>query len=334
MKTRALQMWVTGVAMALAACGDAGNGAGSADGSAGSGGSVGTDDPTGGTGNPTGTGGPGDTGGASGTGDESGPTSETTGACITDCAAPHVLARVVAGSGCTCALWEDGGFRCWGSAPDYCTGWGMANIFSIGDDETPASVGDVPAGFTLTDLAIGGVTSCAVTSAGTVRCWGQSNAEGALGRGDVQAMEARSGASDAVDVDLGADAVSVVVGHKFGCALTAQRSVRCWGRNDRGQLGYGHTENIGDDEPPAAAGDVSLGGEVRQLTAAAAHVCALLVSGQVRCWGYGGANENGFSGGTLGLGTVVYALGIGPIVQVFLPWFEMRPRVTAKAAAR
>ncbi|MFS0886909.1 YczE/YyaS/YitT family protein [Aeromicrobium sp. 179-A 4D2 NHS] len=38
-------------------------------------------------------------------------------------------------------------------------------------------------------------------------------------------------------------------------------------------------------------------------------------------------------GGTIGVGTVVYALAIGPIVQFFLPWFEMRPRVTAPAAA-
>ncbi len=29
-------------------------------------------------------------------------------------------------------------------------------------------------------------------------------------------------------------------------------------------------------------------------------------------------------GGTIGLGTVLYALGIGPLVQLFLPWFEPR----------
>ncbi|MBC9226776.1 hypothetical protein GL325_10600 [Aeromicrobium sp. 636] len=35
---------------------------------------------------------------------------------------------------------------------------------------------------------------------------------------------------------------------------------------------------------------------------------------------------SGFAlGGTVGLGTVLYALGIGPIVQVFLPLFEIRP---------
>lgn len=39
-------------------------------------------------------------------------------------------------------------------------------------------------------------------------------------------------------------------------------------------------------------------------------------------------------GGTVGLGTVLYALMIGPIVQFFLPWFEIRPRATAESVAR
>lgn len=38
-------------------------------------------------------------------------------------------------------------------------------------------------------------------------------------------------------------------------------------------------------------------------------------------------------GGTVGLGTVLYAFGIGPIVQVFLPWFEVRRVVAAEPAA-
>jgi len=302
MKTWALQVWVASVALALAACGDAasGEGAGSGGGSGGTGGTLdtgetaGASDPTGG---PTGTSG---TSGVSGTGDESESTSGvTTGECVMNCGVPHVLAQVVAGMHCTCVLWEDGGFRCWGSNPDYCTGWSPADAFTIGDNETPASVGDVPAGFTLSGLALAH-HSCAVTSAGTVRCWGKADAEGALGRGAIPA--AATGASEAVDVDLGADAVAIVVGHEFSCALTAERSVRCWGRNDTGQLGYGHTQNLGDDEPPSVAGDVSLGGEVIQMAAASFHVCALLASGHVRCWGSSGANEDGLFGGQLGLG--------------------------------
>ena len=45
-------------------------------------------------------------------------------------------------------------------------------------------------------------------------------------------------------------------GSFHNCALTSNGAVACWGRNDYGQLGYGNTENIGDDETPAEAGDV------------------------------------------------------------------------------
>ncbi len=36
-------------------------------------------------------------------------------------------------------------------------------------------------------------------------------------------------------------------------------------------------------------------------------------------------------GGTVGIGTVVFALAIGPLAQVFLPLFDVRPRRTAPA---
>lgn len=39
--------------------------------------------------------------------------------------------------------------------------------------------------------------------------------------------------------------------------LTANE-VLCWGYNYYGQLGYGHTDDIGDDESPVSAGPVPL----------------------------------------------------------------------------
>jgi len=33
-------------------------------------------------------------------------------------------------------------------------------------------------------------------------------------------------------------------------------------------------------------------------------------------------------GGTFGVGTVLYALAIGPLIQICLPWFRQKPQVT------
>ena len=70
--------------------------------------------------------------------------------------------------------------------------------------------------------------------------------------------------------------------------------MRCWGYNFAGQLGYGHTSNIGDNEAPAAAGDVEVGGVVMQLVAGVYHTCALMESGAVRCWGHNQYGQLGY----------------------------------------
>lgn len=54
----------------------------------------------------------------------------------------------------------------------------------------------------------------------------------------------------------GAPAVQITAGRAHVCALLADSALRCWGYNGSGSLGYGNTIDIGDDEPPASAGDV------------------------------------------------------------------------------
>lgn len=70
--------------------------------------------------------------------------------------------------------------------------------------------------------------------------------------------------------------------------------MRCWGYNTNGQLGYGNTTAV---LSPAFARAVDLGPgrTARAITAAAAHTCAVLDTGSVRCWDSGALGNLGYA---------------------------------------
>ena len=97
------------------------------------------------------------------------------------------------------------------------------------------------------------------------------------------------------------------------CAVTPSENLRCWGGNNDGQLGYGHTDRIGDNETPASEGDVPVGGLVTQVSTGGqftshvegtvAHTCALMKTGKVRCWGNNNSGQLGH-GNTTNIGDI------------------------------
>ena len=129
---------------------------------------------------------------------------------------------------------------------------------------------------------------------GQVYCWG-SNEHGQLGHGGIvpNALGDDEHPAAVGVVDLGGKAVQLAAGAMHTCALLDSGDMRCWGRADSGQLGHGNTETIGDDENPVSTPVVPVGGRVRQITAGEAHTCALLDSGDIRCWGLGTDGQAG-----------------------------------------
>ena len=80
----------------------------------------------------------------------------------------------------------------------------------------------------------GGAFSCVTTNEDTLRCWG-ANDYGQLGRGGEA-----SASEDPGPATTGFDTIhQVAVGFDHACALDRSRTLRCWGRNDRQQLGLG-----------------------------------------------------------------------------------------------
>ena len=94
---------------------------------------------------------------------------------------------------------------------------------------------------------------------------------------------------------------SLDIGNFSTCATRFGR-VRCWGANETGQLGYGDTATVGDDEYPYEKGDVNVGQEVLDVrvganisSGAKGHSCALTTEGRVRCWGWGESGRTGYN---------------------------------------
>jgi len=196
-----------------------------------------------------------------------------------------------------CALLEGGQVRCWGNNITGALGLGRGSHVTIGDDELPTSEAVVDVGGVVTKLAVGSRHTCALMEDGTVRCWGDNN-DSQLGIGGVpNRIGDNESPADGVPVDLGEPALDIAAGSLHTCALFAGGRVRCWGEGSSAQLGYGNLDTVGDDEPVREAGYVDVGGPVVALAPGGQHTCALLDSGNVRCWGIPAGGILGYADG-------------------------------------
>jgi alpha-tubulin suppressor-like RCC1 family protein len=81
------------------------------------------------------------------------------------------------------------------------------------------------------------------------------------------------------------DAVEVTAGAGFGCARLGTGKIECWGHGGTGQLGNGSSESaecVAECDPTEVAGIET----ATALDAGWGHVCAVLSSGAVECWGW------------------------------------------------
>ncbi|MBT4761773.1 MAG: hypothetical protein HOO06_08770 [Bdellovibrionaceae bacterium] len=189
--------------------------------------------------------------------------------------------QIEAGDSHTCVLLSSGKAKCWGYGFSGQLGNALNNTYgaSAGIHNT-ASAPLVTLTNPIKQISANFNHTCALLTDGNISCWGVGTA-GRLGYGDT---------SDVLDPETkgyvlsGEPAVQIATGRFHSCALLATGNARCWGLNNVGQLGLGHTTTVGDTASPTA--DVDLGGErVRSIYAGGNQSCAILVNGHVKCWG-------------------------------------------------
>jgi alpha-tubulin suppressor-like RCC1 family protein len=129
--------------------------------------------------------------------------------------------------------------------------WGDNRGGQGGQPETEETVG-FPTEVGIDDavqVAAGSGFSCALHSDGTISCWG-SNLHGQLGDGVEDHGATCTRGSDSVDcsrtpvsVSMIDDATFIAANASHACAIRANGSVWCWGRNNNKQLGTTDREN-------------------------------------------------------------------------------------------
>jgi alpha-tubulin suppressor-like RCC1 family protein len=216
-----------------------------------------------------------------------------------------------------CVILDNTDLKCWGYNPYGNLGYGHTSNLGDGSGEMGDSLLAVDLGTNRYALLVfaGGYHLCAILDNHDLKCWGYNNA-GQLGYGDMN--NRGDGANEMGNylkaVDLGSDryALLAALGYQHTCAILDDSSVKCWGYNGHGNLGLGHTSNLGDgagemgDSLPTV--DVGSSRYAVSIGGGYYHTCVLLDDGSIKCWGYNPYGNLGL-GDTANRGDAAYEMG-------------------------
>ncbi len=157
---------------------------------------------------------------------------------------------VATGAAGGCAVLRDGRLQCWdNSLPKIVQG--LSHVAAV---------------------SVGWTHRCVLLDSGSVQCWGNFFNE--LGGSDTIPGDGHQGVIGITD------AVGVSAGGTSSCAVLRSGGLRCWGDNGYGQLGNGSSSP--SSVLPVTVADID---NAVAVTVADTHVCALLSTGSMRCWG-------------------------------------------------
>jgi len=207
------------------------------------------------------------------------------------------VTALVTGEGHACAV-QNGLLKCWGKNDNGQLGRRGA---SRELEYVSAPAGSSISGSGIEALAVGGILSgatdemqrkghtCAIQS-GRLMCWGH-NDFGQLGLGS----EGSNPRMPQSPLNLEGKVTAVATGQAHTCAVAgANAELRCWGRNDFGQLGT--SNSVGGITTTKPSSLVTRLINVSAVAAGESHTCAIS-SGDLYCWGKNDQSQIGSPAG-------------------------------------
>jgi len=214
-------------------------------------------------------------------------------------ASAPVITSMSAGAFHTCAVTSAGAAECWGRNRRGQLGDGTTTKSS-----NPVQVSGLTSG--VSAVAAGQEDTCALTTAGGVKCWGY-NAMGQLGDGTTNSSLTPV---QVAGLTSGVSAIAASANWQDTCALTTAGGVKCWGSNGDGQLGNGTNTN---SPTPVQVSGLTSG--VSAISVGLEDACALTTAGAVKCWGSNNNGELG-DGTTISRWTPVQVSGLSSVSAI------------------
>lgn len=251
----------------------------------------------------------------------------------------RTVSKFYLGAAHACAILDNNQTKCWGSGGNGRLGYGNTagkgdNNNEMGDNLLPVDLGT---GRFAVELALGGSHTCARLDNNSVKCWGN----GASGRLGYEGTASRGdGANEmgdnlpTVNLGTGRTALKIVAGLDYTCALLDNNTVKCWGENQRGQLGKDSTADLGDGANEMGdnltAINLGAGRTATNIISLYETVCVHRDNNTAICWGRnnfgqtgrgatGGANSAiGDAGGEMAaIAAINFSTGFGTLAKLF-----------------
>jgi alpha-tubulin suppressor-like RCC1 family protein len=187
------------------------------------------------------------------------------------------IVSIAAGFKHTCAALITGSVECWGSGE-----YGQLGQTNFATYSSPRKVDGITSAV---EVAAGSFHTCALLRGGSVKCWGY-NEHGQIGIERLSISEKSPQTVKGIT-----SAISITAGSMHSCAVLANGTMKCWGKNFDGQIGNGAAST--NVLTPVTV--VGLAGAV-SAAAGDSHTCAVMLDGTASCWGSNWSGE-------LGIGT-------------------------------